>query len=179
VVSSDVQLVVERLLPAARRPPRAIGVAGGTGVSPAQLLVTVGIVVVALAIAAVLRRRGSDAPTQPVFEAPTQLDRADFPRPEAPWLVVVFSSATCQTCADMVRKSAVMASREVEVVDVEFSAQREVHRRYRIEAVPTTVIADQDGVVRRSFLGSVSATDLWAAVAECREPGSVAGGGCG
>jgi len=34
--------------------------------------------------------------------------------------------------------------------------------------VPIVVIADLDGVVRKSFVGPMSATDLWAAVAEAR-----------
>ena len=52
------------------------------------------------------------------------------------------------------------------MVDVlEFPAQRDVHERYRIDAVPTLVVADADGVVRASVVGPVSATDLWALVA--------------
>ena len=51
-------------------------------------------------------------------------------------------------------------------------ADRALHERYAIEAVPTTLIADPEGVVVASFLGPVTATDLWAAVAEAREPGS-------
>ena len=65
-----------------------------------------------------------------------------------------------------------LASRDVAVVDAEFSTNRTLHQRYRIEAVPTLVIADREGVVRASFLGPVSATDLWAAAAEARDPGS-------
>jgi hypothetical protein len=38
--------------------------------------------------------------------------------------------------------------------------------------VPLVLIAGDDGVVRRHFVGPVTATDLWAAVAEAREPGS-------
>ena len=34
------------------------------------------------------------------------------------------------------------------------------------------MIADREGVVRRAFLGSTTATDLWAAVAELHGPGS-------
>jgi hypothetical protein len=56
---------------------------------------------------------------------------------------------------------------------VEVSARRDLHDRYRIDGVPTTVIADADGVVRASFLGPATATDVWAAVAELREPGCV------
>ncbi|MEZ5219609.1 MAG: hypothetical protein R2715_24185 [Ilumatobacteraceae bacterium] len=64
------------------------------------------------------------------------------------------------------------------VQDVEFSAHRDLHERCAIEAVPMTVIADAAGVVVASYHGPVSATDLWAAVAEAREPGSRPAGGC-
>ena len=35
---------------------------------------------------------------------------SDFARPDAPWLVVVFSSATCDACASMVAKAHVLAT---------------------------------------------------------------------
>ena len=54
------------------------------------------------------------------------------------------------------------------MVEVEAGARPELHRRYRIEAVPITVVADRAGVVRASFIGPASATDLWAAVADAR-----------
>lgn len=127
----------------------------------------------AAAVAAVLRRRRPvEAPTQPRYLAPAQLDRADFARPEAPWLVAVFSSATCTTCAGMRDKAAVLASGDVVVDDVEVGERKALHDRYGIEAVPIVCVADAEGVVRASFVGPVSATDLWAAVAEVREPGS-------
>ena len=120
------------------------------------------------------QRRRADVPTQPrSWEAPAQLDRADFDRPEAPWLVCVFSSATCSTCADVVAKAEVLRSPDVAVQDVEAVADKALHDRYRIEAVPIVAIADADGVVRESFVGPVSSTHLWAALAELREPGSV------
>jgi hypothetical protein len=50
-----------------------------------------------------------------------------------------------------------------------------LHERYHIEAVPTLVIADREGVVRASFMGPMTATDLWAACAEARQPGSSPG----
>jgi hypothetical protein len=138
-----------------------------------QLLLAAGLIVVVAVAAAVLRRRGRvDAPTQPSWQVPAQLDRADFGNPPAPWLVVTFTSATCHTCDSVKAKAAVLASREVAVVDAEYGARREVHERYGIEAVPALVIADGEGVVRASFLGPVTATDLWAAYAEVREPGA-------
>ena len=139
-----------------------------------QLLIALLLVAAAGGVAALLRRRSvPDPPTTPrSATVPVQLDRADFDRPDAPWLVAVFSSATCQTCALVVDKARVVACHEVAVQDVEFTASRRLHERYGIDAVPTVVVADAEGVVRASFVGPMSATDLWAAVAEVRNPGS-------
>ena len=122
------------------------------------------------------RRRVPDAPTQRRYTAPDQLDRNDFARPDAPWLVAVFSSSTCDVCRSVVDKARVLESSEVAVVDVEYGADKAVHERYSIDAVPTVVVAGPDGVAAATFIGPMSATDLWAAVAEAREPGSTPGG---
>lgn len=144
-----------------------------------RLLVALALAAVAVGVAGLLQRRRADPPTQPTsWEAPAQLDRADFDRPDAAWLVCVFSSATCTTCSDVVTKAEVLASSDVAVQDVEAQRDKALHDRYGIEAVPIVAIADADGVVRSSFVGPVSATHLWAALAELREPGSVPGG-CG
>lgn len=136
-------------------------------------LVFVAAIVAAVAVALVLQRRRSvQAPTQGGFQLPTQLDRADFVRPDAPWIVVAFTSATCSTCADIAQKIAVLESREVAVTRVDYPEHKDLHTRYGIDAVPSVVIADADGIVRNGFLGPLKAQDLWAAVAECREPGS-------
>ena len=116
-----------------------------------------------------LSKRRRDVPTQSVHTSPTQLDRADFAQPSTPWLVVVFTSATCQTCADIETKARVLQSESVAVHISEFSAQRDLHKRYSIEAVPTLLLVDHRGVVRQSFLGPVTATDLWAALARVRD----------
>lgn len=118
------------------------------------------------------RRRRPDAPVRTGYAVPTQLDRSDFDRPDAPWLVVVFTSSTCDTCAGVWDRARPLASPAVAVQEAELVARRDLHDRYAIEAVPATLVVDADGVVVRSFLGPVTATDLWAAVAEAREPGS-------
>lgn len=139
----------------------------------ARVVIAAVLVVAAVIVAAFIeKRRRRDAPSQPRAIVPAQLDRADFARPDAAWLVAVFSSSTCDSCQQVVAAARVLASREVAVTDVEVTEQPRVHRRYHIEAVPITVIADAAGTVRASFLGPVTATDLWAAVAECRQPGS-------
>lgn len=138
-----------------------------------QLLVAAVVMAAAVAAGLVLRRRrGAAAPTQPSRVVPAQIDRADFPQATAPWVVVVFSSKSCHTCADVVRKAAVLSSNEVAVVDVEFGAAPSLHRKYDVQAVPLVAVADAEGVVHRGFAGPVTATDLWAAVAEARQPGS-------
>jgi hypothetical protein len=138
-----------------------------------QLAVALVLAVVAVVVAMLLRRRGrADAPTQSTLALPSQLDRADFDRPDAEWLVVVFSSATCASCASMVDKAQVLASASVAVQDVEAKVRADLHGRYHIDAVPITLMADRAGVVRAAFVGPATATDLWAAAAEVREPGS-------
>lgn len=134
-----------------------------------QVIVAVAVVVVAVGVGLLLRRRQQvTAPTQPSRAVPAQLDRADFAADE-PWLVAVFSSATCNTCADVVRKAEVLRSADVGVVEVEFASARELHRKYDIQAVPMVAIADSEGVVRAGFAGPVTAEDLWGALADVRE----------
>jgi len=130
------------------------------------------VVAVAALLAQFLQRRKPQAPTQPKMEVPAQVDRSDFPQPEVEWLVAVFSSATCETCIDVVSKSEALATPQVAVVNVEYPGRKDLHDRYGIDAVPTVVVADAQGVVRGSFIGPVTATDLWAGVAEMRQPGS-------
>lgn len=139
-----------------------------------RLLIAAAIVVVAAAVALTARRRQTDAPTSASLNTefghvPTQLDRADFAAPETPWLVAVFTSATCDSCAAVTSKAAVLASDEVAVEVVEFQTDRRRHRRYGIDAVPLVVVADRDGVVRHHTIGPVGAADLWAAVAAARD----------
>lgn len=144
-----------------------------------RLLLAVAVVAVAAVVAqSIQRRRAADPPTQPRRELPSQLDRADFDG--RGWLVAVFTSETCSTCADVVRKAAVIACDEVAVQTVSFQAHRALHERYRIDAVPSVVVADGAGVVHTGFVGPVTATDLWASVANARNPGSIdRSGGCG
>jgi len=137
-----------------------------------RLAIAAAILVVVLVVAFLIRRRPAAAPPRDVYPVPRQLDRADFPRPDAPWLVALFSSTTCDSCGALPPKLVALVSRAVAPCEVEASARGDLHRRYEISAIPMTVVADADGVVRRAFVGAFTATDLWAAVAEVRAPGS-------
>jgi thioredoxin-related protein len=135
------------------------------------------VVVVGVVALTVRRRQRSDVPTQKIFTVPAQIDRSDFDLGTTPevgpeWLLVLFTSSACHVCADVWDKARVMSSRHVGVFKVDYESQRELHQRYGIDAVPTVVICDRDGVVQYHFLGPMSATDLWAAVATVRDPPS-------
>jgi len=135
----------------------------------ARIVLAAVLVVVAAIVAWTLdRRRRPAAPSQSRVTIPQQLDRNDFPRPDASWLVVLWSSETCVSCQGLFEKLTPLASDEVAVVDVEFSRHRELHKRYAIDAAPVTVIADLDGVTRASFTGAFNAPEVWSTLAELR-----------
>jgi hypothetical protein len=137
-----------------------------------RLVLAAVLVVAALVVAWLLQRRRPAPPARDVYPVPRQLDRTDFPRSDAPWLVALFSSTTCDSCQGLAGKIAALESPDVAACEIEFHAQPDLHRRYEIAGIPTTVVADPEGVVRAAFVGAVTATDLWAAVAEARAPGS-------
>jgi hypothetical protein len=135
-----------------------------------QVVVALVLVGVAIGVAWWLdrHRRPSAMVTAATAPVPPQLQRADFPRPDAPWLIVLFSSTACDSCAQMAEKVKALESDEVAVADVEYHDHRDLHERYGIQGVPIVVVADHEGVTRKSFAGTATATDLWAAVAELR-----------
>ena len=137
-----------------------------------RLAIAAVLVIAAAIVAWRLRAQPEPEPVRPGGEVPRQLHRADFPGPDAPWLVVLFSSASCESCAVMSAKVAVLACADVVVSEIEYPSEKTMHERYAIDSVPLVVVADADGVTRAAFLGPTSATDLWAAVAELRHPGS-------
>ena len=136
-----------------------------------RVAIVVAVVVVALVARIALSRR-MVAPTRTSGALPSRVDRRDFARPDAPWLIVTFTSATCSTCADVARKASVLKSPDVAVEEVEYGARRALHAKYAIDAVPAILVVATDGSVATSFLGPVSATDLWAAVARARDGGA-------
>jgi hypothetical protein len=133
-----------------------------------RLIVALVVVVVAVVAARVLERRRPAPPTRDAYPVPAQLDRLDFPRPDAPWLFVLFSSRTCDSCRPMADRVTALESETVATVDVEAFADKELHSRYRIEGVPMVVLADAEGVVRAGFVGSVDAWELEEALTSAR-----------
>lgn len=136
-------------------------------------LILAAVVVIATVVGALLaqRRRPRVDVGQlagPTFGVPGQVDRADFARPDAPLLAVLFSAASCASCADAAQKVRVLASDAVSVDVVDSEQDRVRFTRYEIDSVPTVVVCDGAGVVVRHHVGPISATDLWAMVDEAR-----------
>jgi hypothetical protein len=134
-----------------------------------RVLLAVAIALAVAALAVVLQRRKPEPPTQRQWAVPSQLNRADFDRPGAPWLVAVFSSATCGGCATAVSRAHAVGSADVAVQEVEFTARRDLHERYNIETVPMLVVADRQGVVRAHFIGTPAEGEVEEAFTELTE----------
>lgn len=132
------------------------------------VLIAVLIVVAAVIAQVISRRTRADAPTRPRAAVPDHIDRADLTRPEAPWMVAVFSSATCTACRGTWEKARQLESDDVAVQEIEAVADAELHDRYGIDAVPLVVVIDATGAVRGHFLGEPPAAELWATVADLR-----------
>lgn len=142
-----------------------------------RLVILVGLVLAAVVLALILQRRRPDPPSAPSYRAPAQLDRDDFLRPDAAALIAVFASATCNSCPEVWALIEPLADRDLAVQRVDVQDGAELHRRYRIDGVPTTVLADSDGVVTATFFGPVDDEALRAAVAALRAGGSGSTGG--
>jgi hypothetical protein len=134
-----------------------------------RVAIALALIAVVAVIAIALQRRRPQPPTQGRWAVPTQLDRDDFDRPDAPWLVAVFTSATCASCEGAVAKSAVLAGRDVAFQELSYQTRKDLHQRYGVETVPMILVADADGVVRTSFIGTPPTAELWASVADVRD----------
>ena len=71
--------------------------------------------------------------------------------PDAAWLVALFSSTVCDSCQGSAPKLAALESADVATCEIEAEERGDLHRRYELAAIPTTVVADADGVVRRAL----------------------------
>jgi hypothetical protein len=123
----------------------------------------------AVVVAILLQRRRPDPPSAPSYRAPTQLDPRDFPGAEGLVLVALFSSLTCHSCPRAWETiEAVLGPGPAPGVTwrrIDVQSEPELHRRYKIDGVPMTVVADTEGVVLQAFFGPLSSEQLVEALA--------------
>ncbi|MCB0989690.1 MAG: thioredoxin family protein [Acidimicrobiales bacterium] len=127
-----------------------------------RVIIAAAIIAVALVVAFVAQRRRTDPPTQatPVRSLPQQLDREDFAAPGTTFVVVMFSSDTCDACALVSETVKAIEAPDVAFQNVSWQADKKLHARYEIESVPATVIAGPDGAVGAAFLGTIVEAEL-------------------
>lgn len=132
-----------------------------------RLMVLVSLSALAAAVALLLQRRRPDAPSAPSYHVPTQLDRSDFEEADTPVLVACFTSRTCNSCA--ATWQAVLAgvgdTPAIVVQNIELQDDPlRLHERYKIDGVPTTLVAGPQGIVHASFFGQMTPQAISAAI---------------
>ena len=135
----------------------------------ARTLIALAVIAGALAVAWLYRRFRPSTPTAPSYSVPTQLERWDFAQPNTDWLLAVFTSKTCSTCAMVVTAAESLANESLAVQEVEYRRHRDLHQRYGVDAVPLAVLADRSGAVCASLAGPATAAELSALIASVQE----------
>lgn len=113
----------------------------------------------ALALAWLAQRQRRPSPTSTTGEPPAQLDRTDFRSPDTRWLIAVFTSASCASCERVWNELASYESATTVAQNIEVAADPDLHRKYRIDSVPTAVITGADGIVRHAVVGPLAPDD--------------------
>ncbi|MCY4272132.1 MAG: hypothetical protein OXF00_05760 [bacterium] len=136
----------------------------------ARTLTALAVIAGVLAVAWLVRRlRPATAPAAaPAYSVPAQLARWDFAQPDAEWLLAVFTSKTCSTCAAVMKAAEGLADESLAVQEVEYRRHGELHRRYTVDAVPLSVLADRSGAVCASLAGPATAEELSALITSVR-----------
>ncbi|MDG2351265.1 MAG: thioredoxin family protein [Acidimicrobiales bacterium] len=90
------------------------------------------------------------------WSIPGHLSREDFGFLNEPWLVVIFSSESCETCKPVVAEGMKLTSLGIAIQEIAAETNRELHEKYDIDAVPMLLLVDKFGVVRSSHLGPIN-----------------------
>jgi hypothetical protein len=131
---------------------------------PLVVVLVVGIGLVAAIVAVVVNGRARRPLGVTFGEAPSRVDRADLPHAEVDVLVVLFSSRTCDACGAIAQLLPELDGPGVATAEVSWQERRDLHQRYAIPAVPTTLVVSRDGTVTWSAVGAVDRSELEAAI---------------
>ena len=135
----------------------------------ASLILVLAGVAIALAVAYLLNRTRRSVPIATNQQIPTHINRNHFNEPARPYLVVVFTARSCDTCAQVVQQALGLASDQVVVQEVEYVAQKRLHQLYQITAVPLVLFANTNGAVLRSIAGPTTTSQFESALANVVE----------
>ena len=94
------------------------------------------------------------------WSIPGHLNREDFGFLNEPWLVVIFSSDSCETCKPVVAESMKLSSLGIAIQEIALETNKDLHEKYDIDAVPMLLLVDKFGVVRSSHLGPTNSEEV-------------------
>ncbi len=114
----------------------------------------------AVVVAYLVNKRNADSPSVPKNSLPIQIDRTDFEKPKTEWILVFFSSNSCDSCQKVRDLLESLTLDSLHIQEVEFPQETTTHQRYGIDSVPITLVAGTDGVVIWSYAG-VPPVDLF------------------
>ena len=94
------------------------------------------------------------------WSIPGHLSREDFWFTNESWLVVIFSSESCETCKPLVAESMKLSSLGIAIQEIAVETNKDLHEKYGIDAVPMLLLVDKFGVVRSSHLGPTNSEEV-------------------
>jgi len=131
-----------------------------------RLLVALSLGGMVSAVAVVLNRSGTTTSISVRRNSlPTRVPAVEVGLAEGP-AIVIFTEASCRSCQDVMRLIRGPAGAGLPVADVEYGAQPDLHRRFNIGTVPTTVVVDKQGTVIAGWTGRVDLSEFTTALAE-------------
>jgi len=80
--------------------------------------------------------------------------------------VIVFTESSCDSCQTAVRLVRGPAGAGIRVADIEYGAEPELHKKFAIDTVPTTLVVDSEGNVLAGWTGRVDLSQFTTALAE-------------
>jgi thioredoxin-like negative regulator of GroEL len=96
---------------------------------------------------------------------PTQVPAVEVGIGDGP-AIIIFTESSCRSCQDAIRLIRGPAGGGISVADIEYGAQPDLHKRFGIDTVPTTVVVDEKGSVVAGWTGRVDLSELTLALAQ-------------
>ncbi|MDG1196986.1 MAG: thioredoxin family protein [Actinomycetota bacterium] len=130
-----------------------------------RLLIAFTLILISISIAVIVERRKVENPfSVKRNQLPTLVPPQDFGlEPEA--AIIVFTESTCRSCSAVLALLRGPAGANVTVTEVEYGENLDLHRKYGIDTVPTTVLVEGDGNVVEGWIGKIEVGELARALA--------------
>ena len=130
-----------------------------------RLLIAFTLILISVSIAVIVERRKVENPfSVKRNQLPTLVPPQDFGlEPEA--AIIVFTESTCRSCSAVLALLRGPAAANVTVAEVEYGENLDLHRKYGIDTVPTTVLVERDGNVVEGWIGKIEVGELARALA--------------